>query len=82
MSIAQKVKAQIEKHYTYEGNVYINTSDLSAHLKNDMIDNNQKPEHGHNGFDESFDQSVCVFYYQDNSILVVACTGGMTASGN
>jgi len=80
-TIAQEISDQIEKHYEYEGRVYINGPDLITHLKNDLIDRNQKPDHGHRGFNESFDQSLCVFFYKDNSILVVSSQGGLSPSG-
>lgn len=67
-SQANSVMKQIEIHYS---GCYINYSDLIRHLMNNKIDNFELSEYSCNSLTTSYDHSMSVFYYSDNSILIV-----------
>lgn len=82
MSQAQEVYDQIialhsaaihTKHVCY----YHRHSDLAARMRVDTIDYNVPVAHKCNGRDESFDNSLIVYYYKDNSVLI-SSTSGLT----
>ena len=81
MSKAREVLDQIKKHYTYEGRYYINHQDIQKHLRDNRIDVDEYSIHKHGGFEISFDESMSVILYSDNSALVVNSNGGLYAIG-
>lgn len=72
MNIAQSIKKQIEIYYGHE---YINYLDLAIHLQDSRIDNFEATRQ-HVGYEKPY-KEICpvVFYYEDNSILIVKSTG-------
>jgi len=70
MSFAGAVEKQIKDHY--KGG-YIAYIDLIKYLKNGRIDKNTNSIHATNsGYDTSYDNSMIILYFSDNSALVVA----------
>lgn len=71
MNIAQTIKNQIDNYYE---NNYINHVDLSNHLKQNRIDSFE-PTHMHVGYEKPCSEAYpSVFYYEDDSMLVVTGT--------
>lgn len=81
MSKAKEVLNQIKECYTYKGSYYVNHQDIQKHLRNDRIDVGDYSIHKHDGFETSFDESMSVIFYSDNSALVVNSNGGLHAVG-
>jgi hypothetical protein len=79
MKKSEKMLLQIRKHYTYENLCYINHADLIRHLQNNEIDHLTQSKYIYNGYDISFDNSLCIFYYSDKSVLIVNCDGSLSA---
>lgn len=75
-SMAKQIKEKIELEYRYNGRYCPpKADDIIEHLKANYVDHNEPSPHNHSGFDESFDGSLIIFYYADNSVLVVSSAG-------
>lgn len=76
MNIAQQIKKQIEIYYK---DAYINYADLCCHIQDNRIDNFE-PTKKHIGYERPYnDIYPVVFYYEDNSILIVSGINIITA---
>jgi hypothetical protein len=75
-SIATQIKKSIEELYMHNGVYYSPKSDdISNHLKSDKINNNFPAPHKHTDYTESLDESLIVFFYSDNSVLLIDSGG-------
>jgi len=81
MSKAREVLDQIKECHTHNGNHYINHENVQKDLQSNKVYGNNDSLHKHVGFDISFDESLTIFYYSDNSALVVNSNGGLHAIG-
>lgn len=76
LSIAIQIKKSIEQVYMHKGIYYApKLDDISNHLKSDNISNNEPAPHKHTDYTESLDESLIIFIYADNSILLVSSEG-------
>jgi len=75
----KKAVVHPEKLYTYKGSFCVNRADLSRHIKDNSIDTDCPSIHKHSGYECSFDDSLYVFIYSDNSVLIVNCNGSLSA---
>jgi len=82
MSKAKEVLDQIKKHYTNKGIYHVNHQDLQNKLQYNKIDREKYSMHNHIGFETSFDNSMSIIFYSDNSALVINSNGSMHAIGN
>ena len=81
MSKAKEVLNQIKELYTYNGSYHVNHQDIQKHLRSDKVDNDEHSVHKHSGFETSFDNSMSVIFYSDNSAIVINSNGGLHAVG-
>jgi hypothetical protein len=81
MSKAKEVLKQINEHYTYEGRIYIDHQDIQCMLRDNRVDNFESIIHKHCGIEVSFDESLTVILYDDDSALIVNSNGGIHAVG-
>ena len=72
MRHSENVESQILEWYS---SGYFNSADMIKHLQSDKIDNFEHSAESHIGFDLSYDKSLCVFYYEDDSVLIVSSCG-------
>lgn len=70
--IAKDIKEKIQNYYN---NDYVRYDHLIEHLMNNKIDRNEKLDVSHSGFDKSNDGNIAIFYYSDNTNLVVTIQG-------
>jgi hypothetical protein len=80
-SKAMLMEEKIRRHYTYNDKCYINSADISDYLMHDEIDDGTSVLYKTNGMDISDDKSLCVFHYDDNSVLIVGHSVGLTTNG-
>ena len=77
---SKSILKQILNIYTYEGIYYSPShSDLIQHLKYDKVDNCEQAKHAHNGYEIDFKETMICLFYDDNSVLIVNCNGGIIA---
>lgn len=69
---AKTVEAAIKKHYQYDGKYNPPQSDdIKKHLMSNRIDHCENSPEKHSGFDRSFDGSLMIVHYSDNSVLII-----------
>ncbi len=76
LSEAKQIKEAIEVAYQYEGKYYPpKADDITEHLKRNCIDYDVPTPYKLKGYEQSFDNSLIVIYYNDNSVLIVSSSG-------
>jgi hypothetical protein len=75
-SNATQIKKSIEQLYLHDWVYYSpKLDDISYHLKSDNISDNVPSPHKHHDYNESLDESLIVFIYDDNSVLIISSEG-------
>lgn len=73
---AQDIEEQLDEVY-----VFFNAEDVARLVIRDEITPMKKAKHLNFGYDQSYDESLTVIYYQDGSMLKISATG-IEASSN
>ena len=80
MNKSNQIEKQIIELYTFEGLYYPPSySDLIQLLKYNRVSGQETALYPHWGYEINFDETLICLFYDDKSVLIVNCNGGIIA---